>query len=387
MKIVYVGAFRFPDNDAAAARVLNNARALRQCGHEVAFISWGGRYVSEAKRCGEDDIFDGFHFIITGELDMRTGVITKILNRLRRGWRTLQILKNEPRPDVIIAYNPDLIFNIKLKRFSSRYGIKYANDITEWSDKKELRFIERITNFINLKFYTHRIKNKIVISSFLEHYYSSGNILVVPPLCDLSEKKWNVGNQEEDSHNHVSFIYAGNPARKDNLFVIINSIQEAFSKGYAFRLLILGITKEQFIRRYSNLLVNKKLDDRILFLGKVKQEEVPMWYKRADYMVLIREYNRKAMAGFPTKFTEAFASGTPVVANLTSDLNKYLLDGQTGFIVPGSSVAALNVVLDKISVLSREKIENMKKQVSQTSYMFDYRHYITEFSMFISNMS
>jgi hypothetical protein len=40
MKIIYIGSFRFPIYDAAASRVLNNARALRLYGHEVKFISW-----------------------------------------------------------------------------------------------------------------------------------------------------------------------------------------------------------------------------------------------------------------------------------------------------------------------------------------------------------
>ena len=44
MNIVYIGAFRLPDLDAAAPRVLNNAKAFRALGHNVRFISWGGTY-------------------------------------------------------------------------------------------------------------------------------------------------------------------------------------------------------------------------------------------------------------------------------------------------------------------------------------------------------
>ena len=40
--ILYTGAFRFPIGDAAAPRVLNNAKILRELGYDVVFIGFGG---------------------------------------------------------------------------------------------------------------------------------------------------------------------------------------------------------------------------------------------------------------------------------------------------------------------------------------------------------
>ena len=387
MRIIYVGAFRFPKYDAAAARVLNNARALRACGHDVKIISWGGQFEHSGKKTGEYDQYDGFRFTISGELDKNDGIIAKVWNRLNRGGKTLDLLKKMGQcPDLVIAYNPDLIFNVKLKRFTSRHGIKYANDITEWSDNNELRFIERITNTINLKYFTHRIKNRIVISSFLNKYYPSGNNLVVPPLCDLSEKKWSVARHEETGHRIVSFIYAGNPAKKDCLHIVINSMQKAIKSGHDYKLLILGVTKEQYLQNYSELLNSNQLHDRIVFMGRVSQDEVPSYYSQSDFMVLIREPNRKSMAGFPTKFVESFVAGIPVVANLTSDLKMFLIDGQTGFVVQDDTEDALNVVLDKIAKIDNDEVSMLKKNVLEKSKLFDYHHHIDAFNEFITKL-
>ena len=93
MKILYVGAFRFPKYDAASARVLNNARCMRAIGHSVEFISWGGCYENQDLSFGDKDLFDGFPFIITGELDIQGPVWKKILNRLNCGSKTMKILK------------------------------------------------------------------------------------------------------------------------------------------------------------------------------------------------------------------------------------------------------------------------------------------------------
>ena len=38
-KILYVGGFELPDKNAAAHRVLGNAKAFRDLGNDVAFIS------------------------------------------------------------------------------------------------------------------------------------------------------------------------------------------------------------------------------------------------------------------------------------------------------------------------------------------------------------
>ncbi len=68
MRIIYLGSFRLPNYDAAAARVLNIAHALREARHEVSFISWGGAVRNNDR--GNDDIFrvDGFPYIVTNEL-------------------------------------------------------------------------------------------------------------------------------------------------------------------------------------------------------------------------------------------------------------------------------------------------------------------------------
>jgi hypothetical protein len=41
MKMAYVGAFRLPNKDAAAPRVLNNAKIFQAIGYEVFFFELG----------------------------------------------------------------------------------------------------------------------------------------------------------------------------------------------------------------------------------------------------------------------------------------------------------------------------------------------------------
>ena len=204
--------------------------------------------------------------------------------------------------------------------------------------------------------------------------------------CDFTERKWCGAGQKKSNDDNVTFIYAGNPAKKDCLHVVINSMQKACMKGYRFTLFILGVTREQYLKANSELLNTIQLSDRIVFMGKVPQDVVPSYYGQSDFMVLIREPNRKSMAGFPTKFAESFTAGIPVVANLTSDLDQFLLDGQTGFIVNDNTEGSLDDVLDRIAKLSQTDIIGLKKNVSEMAQRFDYRYYIDAFKRFISDL-
>ena len=115
---------------------------------------------------------------------------------------------------------------------------------------------------------------------------------------------------------------------------------------------------------------------------------VPSYYAIADFMVLLREQTRKSNAGFPTKFSESFMSGTPVIANLTSDLGRYLMDGDTGFVVSEPSEDAIYRVLkDKVVVMSRQEIETIKKHVRETATQLDYRAYAEPISAFLNELA
>ena len=68
MNILYLGLFRFPEGDAAASRILNNARLFRDLGHTVKILSFGGEYrVQDASPGGY--IYDGLQYEITHDID------------------------------------------------------------------------------------------------------------------------------------------------------------------------------------------------------------------------------------------------------------------------------------------------------------------------------
>lgn len=390
MKIIYIGSFRLPNGDAAAPRVLNVARALRLAGHEVSFISWGG----EERACdlcpdGKYRV-DGFEYEVTHELDAKGGILQKVRTKLTRGSRTKKILKERlGEYEAIISYNDSIIR--WLVGFTKKYQLKLISDLTEWYDNNELKVTDWLPYAWDMKRTEMLVKNKIVISHFFDDYYSTTNNIIVPATCDASETKWKQGvaeaKEKVGEFDGITLIYAGTPARKDAVHYAINAVQRLIDEGAAIRFLIVGAEREQYLKNYADLLKKSELSERIQFLGRVPQEEVPSYYALADFMVLLRESNRKSNAGFPTKFAESFTSGTPVIANLTSDLGRYLFDDNTGFVVKEPTENAIYETLKKRVIgLTKDKIEQMKRNVGQEAKRLDYHHFVEPLREFMNNL-
>lgn len=389
MNIIYLGAFRLPNYDAAAPRVLNNARALRMLGNKITFISWGGKYRQE-NLCNDGKYrVDGFEYIISGDLPIGGSLKERLTTKFLRGKKSFKILKSLPKPDLIIIYNADNALSKMMIRYCKENDIKLANDMNEWYANNELHLTDFLPNYINMTRTQHRVANKIVISSFLNNYYHDSNNILVPPLCDPNEEKWAASIEDEriKPFNGITLIYAGTPARKDCVDTVINAVNALANEGESIRFLILGTTREAYLQQNSQNLKSQILHENIVFLGRVSQDLIPAYYKKADFMVLLREPTRKSMAGFPTKFTESITAGVPVITNATSDLMKYVINGKTGFLVEGYDYDSIMFTLkNSVLTLRHNDIEEMKNYVKISSSSFDWHSYVDKFKMFLENL-
>lgn len=389
MKIVYLGCFRLPNFDAAAPRVLNNARAMKLCGHELSFISWGGKY-NEEHLCNDGKYrIEGMEYIITNELDPQGGPFKKFSHLLHRGDKSVNILdKMSDKPDLIIMYNASFGWTKRMLKYCKLHNIKLANDITEWYDNNEIHLWDILPYLYNMTNLQKKVKNKICISSYLDKFYVGSNNILLPPLCDPQEAKWraNVEDERIKPFDGVTLIYAGNPEKKDCVHTVINVVNKMAHEGKSIRFLILGITRDNYLERYANELMTKDLHENIIFLGRVSQDLIPAYYKKADFMVLLREPTRKSMAGFPTKFAESMTAGVPVIANATSDLGRYIINEKTGFLVKDEKACNLENILTDILTLSQQQIGYMKQCVMTRNKAFDYANYKDEMNMFLEKL-
>jgi mannosyltransferase len=85
------------------------------------------------------------------------------------------------------------------------------------------------------------------------------------------------------------------------------------------------------------------LADRIVFLGNLSADQIPIWYQNVAIMVACPRYEP-----FGITPLEAMASGCAVVASRTGAFEYIVLPGQTGELIPTDDVNALALAITKL---------------------------------------
>lgn len=364
--ILYIGGFELPDNNAAAQRVLSNAKLLREIGYDVNFIGIS-KDISSAKL-----VVDGFgsHPIpypsstIQWVHHVLTFIDTDIILRYK--------------PSHVILYNFPAIASLRILIFCHRHGIKVIHDTTEWESNSgwsPASLIRKLDVNLRMRYCLKKMDGIIAISRYLYNYYKSyTNTVLVPPTVDLNDRKFHRDRVLAASNNLRKLVYAGSPGlspSKDRLDYIIEEVNN-FSN---IQLDIVGISKEQFLQIFG---VNLKIGKNVVFHGRRTHAEAIGFVCNADFQFLIREQTLKNMAGFPTKFVESMSCCTPIIATLTSNIGDYIQDGINGLVV--SEKCPLKEVLQKVVSMSVDEIVNMKKSC-KTFDGFDYHRYKDDFKI------
>jgi glycosyltransferase involved in cell wall biosynthesis len=90
--------------------------------------------------------------------------------------------------------------------------------------------------------------------------------------------------------------------------------------------------------------------DRIAITGPVEREDVPRYLHQATVLALARPASRQAVHNFPTKLGEYLATGKPVVVTRAGEIDEYLEDGVSAFLVaPGDSDVFASRLRDVLS--------------------------------------
>ncbi len=111
------------------------------------------------------------------------------------------------------------------------------------------------------------------------------------------------------------------------------------------RILLAGRPRDRFISAVlPRLLAALGLTDRVTFLGPVK--EMVSLYHAADALVLPSLWE-----GLPNAVLEAHACGLPAVVSHAANIDRLVLDGESGFEVPTLGVGALARALGRMIAL------------------------------------
>ncbi len=122
--------------------------------------------------------------------------------------------------------------------------------------------------------------------------------------------------------------------------------------------------KEQEIDRLRSLAQDLNVDDAFDFVGRVAQEELPLYYSAADVCVVPSYYESFGLAAL-----ESMACGTPVVASRVGGLPTIIQHGRTGYLkswrCPEAFASSLEMIIsnrglqDSMGLAARRRAEAM----------------------------
>lgn len=384
--VLYIGGFRLPDKNAAAQRVIANGKLFNKVGYNVSFIDVdvNGR---DSKKFLKT-VYDGLDYLVKSQKYPQTKYewffyITNVKFIINAVENDLSF-----KPDIIVVYNYPAVALLKLTKYCKKNNIKIIADITEWYFPEGnifFRTIKGLDSYFRMHYLHKKLDGVIVISKFLENFYKNINLMRLPPLVDKNSIKWNSFNTKKS--NSLKLIYVGSIShgKKDRLDFIINSLNRIKDRVREFEFIIIGVAKSDYIKIFGEKYMPEKIDEFVSFLGRKSHKEVIKFIKYSDYSIFLRNNNLLNTAGFPTKFVESIACGTPVLTNNSSDISEYLLNGEIGYLLSISNNKELDLSLIKALSKSKDEILEMKNKSSEFN-KFHYEIYEDEFIQFLAKI-
>lgn len=388
--VAYVGPFSFPDGGAAARRILGNAQSLVAAGYRVAIASGQTRSSHDGL-----EYRPGIRVHSLGERNVEHW--PRPLRRMRyagMGRGACSWLDEQPRkPAAVILYSGYTPYLLRLTSWCRRRGVPLIFEAVEWYEPSSalagLLSPYQWNIELAMRWLIKRADGVIAISDFLADYYRGAGrpVVSVPPTLDVTEIPSPV---RERPNRTLQLCYTGTPGRnKDLLEPVIEAVLQLDQDGERLLMHIAGIDEAEVLRlqplKARGL---RSLPQCMRAHGSLPHRGALELLQACDFSVLLRSNNRVAKAGFSTKFVESMAVGTPVIGNVTGDLARYLLEGQTGLVCADWSPAEVRRALERALALEDIDLCGMSERCRMlAAEEFDYRVHTATLSTFVEALA
>jgi glycosyltransferase involved in cell wall biosynthesis len=396
-EILVMGALPFPFGTAGSNYLRGHACAIRSAGLSVGVLADqpSGR-LEDITECG------GFSYRGIDYWAIRRKHRSKLIHRMsstllgmhddRLSWLQAQ----QPLDGVkAIMFYPGMSrtvpFLLRLRGLCRLNGISLFVFCVEWHEPGRFGVgrlsVSTVDAEVQRRFINPRLDGVVCISEYLQAYYLAhgSRTVLIPPLLDMQDGLWTTRSESSRSLNDgtVRILFSGSFGR-DKQDLILRAVSKVRSEGMNIIIEYVGATKEDIaaLPGVGQLLI-KELGPGIHFHGQVPLAGAMRLASEASYGIVLRENSRWSQAGFPSKVPEFLALGVPVIANLNSDLSKYLVDGENALIVKHLNVECVAAVLRRCYSIPREGKEVMRLKTMRSATAFDARNYGSIYRRFL----
>ncbi|MEJ2103804.1 MAG: glycosyltransferase family 4 protein [Ignavibacteriaceae bacterium] len=267
----------------------------------------------------------------------------------------------------VVKYSGDFVWEFLSLR--NEVGNRTFEEIIENDSFKVgfLRFIERRVLDSYEKIIVQTEYQKKILDRFLG--INKRKIAVIPNSVSI--------------HNFDKILFHEIRQLFDNKIVLSSACRIVAWKGLEYLIRALSYLPKKYVlvlfgdgpdvMKLKNLAADLKVNERVIFFGKVPHEKIQTAIKATDIFVLPSLYEPAGVA-----LLDAFAAQVPVVAARTGGIPEIVSDGETGFLVnPGDA----KDIAEKIMMISGNPdfVEEMKLKQSETLAKYDMSHLINRY--------
>lgn len=360
MKLTYLVNQRLPIEKAYGIQIVKMCEAFANLGLDLELVAPQRKNPFKknvfeyfgVKKNFKETMLPSLDFYLPGRLDIIAVSLKSFLSAIQLF--SYSVLK---KSDIIYSRDELPLF------FLSFFKKNLVFEVHRFSKRRTLfynRFIKKRLKIVTI---SHGLKNE-----FVKFGFKPKNILVAPDAVDLEDFDINISKTEARKKLNLPLdkkiaLYSGHFFKWKG----VNTLIEAAPLLKEVFFVFIGGT-EKDVKEFKSLIKNNKLDN-ILFLGHKPYQEVPLYLKAADVLILPNKKEEKISELYtsPLKLFEYMASKRPIVASDLPSIRE-VLDEETAVFFepnsPGQLAGSIKKVIQDdnlaktISARAFEKVKN-----------------------------
>ncbi len=358
MRILHIFDHSLPLQSGYVTRSLALLEAQRARGWQTLHIT-SPRHDFYHGATADEETVDGLTFVRTHAAAPHISGVRE-LAEMRALRKRLHELARRERPDVLHAHSP-VLNALPALAVGRQLGIPVVYEVRAlWEDaavdlghdrEGSLRY--RMSRWMDTRAF-RRADAIVAICEPLRAEIVSRGIdparvsvvpnavdpaFLVPPTGDSRDLRQKLGLADCVVLGFIGSFYS-----YEGLDLLIDALDLLRVRRSDLRLLLVGGGPEE--KRLKDRVAERRLQDRVLFVGRVRLEEVPRYYQAIDLLVFPRRRMRLTELVTPLKPLEAMAQGKPVLASDVGGHRELVRHKDTGLLFPADDAAALAAAIE-----------------------------------------
>ncbi|ODS37367.1 hypothetical protein BEH94_07780 [Candidatus Altiarchaeales archaeon WOR_SM1_SCG] len=205
--------------------------------------------------------------------------------------------------------------------------------------------------------------SQFVLNNHTVAGFFKGSKKIVIPLGIELDKFNNLSDNGKAAEN-FNILYVGGLSKIKGVHILI----EVFKKIFQVNVKLHIVGGGDYASTLKGLAKN---DNRIIFYGKLPNQEVQRFYKESDVVVVPSICYENS----PTVIYESFRAGTPVISSNIGGIPELIKDNHNGFLFEAGNIIRLREILENI-IENPEQLKDLSKNAFEAVKQYDMNKHI-----------